>query len=73
MKSVLAQLLNSILVPIFANWFIETQNLYGENGLAEDVFYMGLTNALLTPVMKIFDGYYYFTRFMSWLNKRICT
>ena len=69
----LSQLINSIMVPIFANWFIKGNNLYATNGLAEDIFYMGLTNAFLTPILKIFDGYYYFTRFMAWFNKRICT
>lgn len=71
MKSVFAQLMNSILVPMFANYFIE-DNIYDKGGLAEDVFYMSISSSLLTPIFKVFDSYYFYTRIMAWWKKRTC-
>lgn len=68
-KSVLAQLINSILVPIIANYYIKS-NIYDKNGLADDVFMLGLTNALVAPILKYFDGYYLFVRIMAWYYKK---
>jgi len=66
-------LLNSILVPFFAAYFIKQSkiagrqgNLYESSGLAYDIFFLGLTNAFLTPVLKIFDFSYFFILIMSW-------
>ena len=63
-KAVLALLINSILIPILVNYFLK-DNLYGVNGLAYDVFLLGITNSFLTPILKIFDGYYLFTRLLK--------
>lgn len=68
-KSVLAQLLNSILVPVFANYFTKN-NLYDKNGLSDDVFMLGLTNAFVTPLLKYFDGYYVYVNLMRYLKGR---
>lgn len=65
LKAVLALLINSILIPILVNYFFK-ENLFGVNGLAYDVFYLGITNSFLSPILKIFDIYYYFTRFWRW-------
>lgn len=56
-KSILAQLANSILIPIMANYFIK-KNLYEENGLIMDVFILSITNSFVAPLIKIFDPYY---------------
>ena len=63
--------MNSILVPMFANYFIE-DNIYDKGGLAEDVFYMAISSSFLTPIFKIIDFYYLYTRIMAWWYKRIC-
>lgn len=57
----IALLINSILIPIIVNHFVK-DNMYGINGLAYDVFYLGITNSLLSPALKIFDLYYCYTR-----------
>lgn len=31
---------------------------------------LGLTNAFVTPILKYFDGYYYYTRIMAWYYKK---
>lgn len=58
-------MINSILIPIIVNRFLK-KNLYGVNGLAYDIFLLGITNSFLPPLIKIFDAYYYFTRILSW-------
>lgn len=40
------------------------------NGLAYDVFLLGITNSFLPPFMKIFDGYYFFTRMIECYSNR---
>ena len=69
LKAVFVLLLNSILIPLLVNYFLE-DNLYGPNGLAYDVFTLGITNALLSPALKIFDMYFVFTRIMAWYQNR---
>lgn len=64
LKSVLALLINSIMIPILVNYAIK-RNLYGKNGLAYDVFYLGLTNSFLTPILKIFDLQFIYSRIMA--------
>ncbi len=58
-KSIIAQLANSIFVPIVANYFVK-DNIYGENGLISDVFILGLTNSFVPPAIKLIDPYYFF-------------
>ena len=53
------------MVPIIANYYIKS-NIYDKNGLADDVFMLGATNAFVAPFLKYFDGYYLFTRVMAW-------
>lgn len=65
LKAVLAVLINTILIPIMVNVFSE-QNLFGPNGLADDVFFLAITNAFLSPFLKIFDVYFYYTRILKW-------
>ena len=61
--------MNSILVPIFANYFIKN-NLYDKNGLADNIFTLGLTNALLPGVLKFFDVGYFIGKFFIWRANR---
>jgi hypothetical protein len=46
--------------------YLFKKNLYGVDGLAYDVFFLGITNSFLTPIIKILDLYYFFTRFLKW-------
>lgn len=41
-------------LPYLQNVILDS-NIYGKGGLAEVVFYMALTNALLTPALKLLD------------------
>lgn len=53
----MAQLINSIVLTLVANYYIK-QNIYQKGGLTEDVFYFSVSNALLPPLLKIFDVSY---------------
>jgi hypothetical protein len=53
-KSIFAQLINSTLVPIITNIYIE-KNIYDVDGLIYDVYYLSLTAALLPPILKVLD------------------
>ncbi len=48
---------------MFANYYIKS-NIYSKNGLADDIFMLGLTNAFVTPIMKYFDFYYFYLKIM---------
>jgi hypothetical protein len=65
LKAVFALLINTIMIPIMVNKFA-TFNIYGVNGLADDIFYLSITNSLVCPLLKIFDAYFYFTRVLKW-------
>jgi len=55
------------LIPIIANRFIK-RNIYEKNGLADDIFMLGLTNAFVTPILKLIDGGYFFSKIMKWFK-----
>ena len=56
----IALLVNSIVIPILTNLFLE-KDLYTQNGLIADVFTLSITNSFLSPLLKIFNPYYYYT------------
>ena len=68
------QLLNTIVIPILVNVFLKPKEyIYQRSGLAENVFLLGVTNALLTPILKIFDFYYLYVKYLQpWLVDTPC-
>lgn len=62
-------MLNSILLPLLINYYLE-QNIYRTSGLAYDIFSLGITNACIPPILKIFDLDYIFWRIKCWYYKR---
>ncbi len=66
-KSTLAQLINSILVPMIVNAVIK-QKIYDQNGLAADIFMLGMTNAFVGPAIKVFDPGYIINRLLKWMK-----
>ncbi len=63
-KTVLAQIINSIFIPIVADYFIK-KNIYEENGLIEDIFILGITNSLMYPIAKLINPSYLFKYFYA--------
>lgn len=62
-------MVNSILIPMIANRYIKN-NIYSPNGLADDVFLLGITNALVGPALKLVDPYYFFNKVKACLKSR---
>jgi hypothetical protein len=62
-KTILAQLFNTIVVTFLADYYVKN-NIYKKGGLADDVFYIGLSNAILTPILKFIDVGYFLGRLM---------
>ena len=69
LKAAFAVLINSILIPIIVNKTLK-YNLYGVDGLAQDVYYLAITNALLAPILKIIDPTFFSNRAMRWYYNR---
>lgn len=71
-KSILAQMVNTIIIPILVNRFLKQENyLYTKSGLAEDIFLLGLTNAFISPLLKFVDIEYLFRKyFLVWYYSR---
>ena len=65
-KSTLAQLINSILVPMVVNLLIHGGTQVDKrNDLANNIFMLGLTNAFVSPALKVFDIGYIINRIMK--------
>ena len=60
-KSIFAQLINSIAIPIIVASSIK-KDLYSTAGLSSDIFMLGVTNSLVAPILKIFDIGYFINR-----------
>jgi len=77
----IAQFLNSALSNLFAQVIladghdtlaskIREINYYGKGGLLENIYWVFVTNALLPPLLTIFDLQYFWKRFKIYLVKR---
>lgn len=70
-KTVIAQLINSIVLSIIANYFIKSKNMYRKSGLAEDVLLFSISQALLPPLLRYLDITYVFMFYLvKWWAKR---
>ena len=68
-KSILAQVINSILLPFIVKYYIHN-NLYQIDGLAYVVFTMGISNALLEPVLKVLNIGHLIYKIKCWYYKK---
>ncbi len=69
LKSIFAQVLNSILIPFLVKYFLQDKNLYHVEGLAYVIFTLGITNSFILPVIKLINLDYISYLIRSWLNK----
>ena len=53
-KSILAQMINTILIPLLTAYYIK-KNIYSSSGLADNIFMMSVTNALVAPFMLLIN------------------
>jgi len=64
-KSIIAQLINSIFIPFMVNYYIKG-DIYGESGLTEDIFILALTNSFLPPLVRLIDPYHIFVQLQAY-------
>ena len=69
-KTVLAQLINSILIPVIVD-VDYLENIYLGNGLVQDVYYMAI-NAILPPALTLINSTYLISIIKAWYNKSPC-
>lgn len=69
LKSIFAGLINSILIPVIVNYYIK-EDVYGQNGLASDVFMLGLTNSFVAPILKLIDISYIINRLLKYISSK---
>jgi hypothetical protein len=77
-KSTIAQMINTILIPFISNRFIKNNvakdggigNIYGSSGLTDNVFMLSITTSLLPAVLTFFDPFYAFVRIKAWFKQR---
>lgn len=53
-KITAAQLINSILIPIFVNHYT-FKSIYQPGGISDDIIYFTLSNALVSPLFRLID------------------
>ena len=56
-------MINSILTPVITAYYIKTDTgVYKTGGLVDNIFLMSITNAILPPILVLFDPYYFFIK-----------
>ena len=69
-KSILAQMVNSILIPVIVAQYIK-KDLYKTSGLVDNIFMMSITGALVGPVLVFFDPLNIFTKLLRCLKSTL--
>lgn len=71
-KSIFAQMINSILTPVVTAYYIKTDTgVYQTGGLVDNIFIMGITNALVPPILLFFDPLNIFTKIIRCIKSRV--
>jgi hypothetical protein len=64
-KSIVAQMINSILTPVITAYYIKTDTgIYQTGGLVDNIFLMSITHAIIPPVLVLFDPYHFLMKLM---------
>ena len=70
-KSIMAQMINSILTPVIIAYYIKTDTgIYQTGGLVDNIFMMSITNAIVPPILLLFDPSYIIARVLRWFKSR---
>lgn len=71
-KSIVAQMINSILTPVITAYYIKTDTkVYQSGGLVDNIFIMSFTNALVPPILLFFDPFNILTKVIRCLKSTI--
>lgn len=70
-KSILAQMINSILTPTITAYYIKTNTgVYMAGGLVDNIFMMAITNSLVPPILVLLDPFVLVTKLLKCLKSR---
>lgn len=56
-KSVVAQMINTILIPIITAYYVKNKNFYYQNGLVDNIFMLSITTIIVPPILLIINPY----------------
>lgn len=68
-KSILAQMVNSIVIPVITAYKIKN-NVYSTSGLVDNVFMLGVSMSLVGPIVVLIDPYNLFMKVLRCLKSR---
>jgi len=68
-KSILAQMVNSIVIPVITAYEIK-KNVYSTSGLVDNVFMLGISMTIVPPIMVFVDPYNLFMKLMRCIKSR---
>ena len=71
-KSILAQMVNSIVIPVITAYKIKN-NVYSTSGLVDNVFMLGVSMSLVGPIVVLIDPYNLFMKVLRCLKSRPST
>ena len=69
-KSIFAQMINSILIPVIVARYIK-KDIYGASGLVDNIFMMSFSTALVAPFVVLFDPVNFLQKFKKCWNSRV--
>jgi hypothetical protein len=64
-----AQMVNSIVIPVITAYEIKN-NVYSTSGLVDNVFMLGISMAIVPPIMVFVDPYNLFMKLLRCLKSR---
>jgi hypothetical protein len=71
-KSTLVCMVNWVFCPVFTNIYNDNYNVFGDQGLVYDIFFLAITNAFLPPLIRIFDPTVLIRKIIGCWKNRAC-
>lgn len=73
-KSIFAQMINSILIPVITAYYIKTTTgVYQTGGLVDNIFMMSITNSIVPPFVIFVNPAYLIAKFIRFIKSRTGT
>ena len=69
-KIIFCQLINSIVLEIIVALYAKDKNIYQTGGLVDDVFYYGLLNSFIPPLVRWINPYYIYKKCQLNMSRR---
>lgn len=69
-KSVLAQMVNTILIPVISSYYLKDQNFYYVNGLVDNIFMLSISISIVPPIVLLINPLNLFTKLIRCIKSR---